>query len=108
MRYISILIILFLSVLSADTFDENCRTCHKQERQLQMFMARYTLKYSNEEDVKKAIYKYLKNPDSKNSIMPFGFINRWGVKEKSDLDDKRLKEAINLYYKKYNLINLLK
>ena len=31
--------------------------------------------------------------------MPFGFLNRFGVKEKSPLSPKELQEAINEYYK---------
>jgi hypothetical protein len=73
-----------------------------------MFIAKYTLKHSNEEDIKKAIFDYLKDPQAKNSVMPFGFINRWGVKEKIDLSDDILKKSIDQYYKKYNMHKLLK
>jgi hypothetical protein len=34
--------------------------------------------------------------------MPNGFLRRFGIKEKTTLSDKILKEDIDTYYKKYN------
>ncbi|MEA3354660.1 MAG: hypothetical protein U9Q33_12690 [Campylobacterota bacterium] len=104
MRYITILIILFLSVtLSANSFEKNCLNCHFQTRQLEMFMSKYTLKYGSEVRIKKAVFKYIKNPSAQTSVMPRGFLNRWGVKNKIDIDDKELIKAIDIYFKIYNI-----
>jgi len=107
MRNFNFLILLFASNLFSDSFEHNCRNCHFQESQLQMFMSRYTLLYSSEKRIKKALYEYLQNPIEKNSVMPKGFLNRWGVKEKSLLEEKELMKSIDEYYEKYNLKQLL-
>jgi hypothetical protein len=66
-------------------------------------MAKYTLKYSSEKFIKKALFKFLKNPTSNKSIMPYSYIIKYGFKEDSNLNDKELKQAIDTYYEKYNL-----
>lgn len=102
MRYFRILMILS-ALLWGESYERDCKECHKMEHQFQIFMHRYTLKYSSETRIKKALFDYLKNPQAQNSIMPMGFINRWGVKKPTTLDDKSLKEAIDAYYNQYNL-----
>jgi hypothetical protein len=73
------------------------------EHQLNIFMHRYTIKYSSEVRIKEALFKYMKNPQASSSVMPMGFLNRWGVKKPTTLSDKALKEAIDEYYRLYNL-----
>ena len=88
-------IVLVLTInLYAGGFEQNCIKCHFQTRQLDMFMAKYTLNYSSEKRIKKAIFDYLKNPLMKNSVMPIGFLNRFGVKQRTNLDDEELKKSI--------------
>ena len=109
MRNIKILIISLVCVDTfANSYQNNCMQCHYNSMQMQMFMSRYTLRYSSEKSVKSAIYKYLKNPDMNSSVMPVGFLNNWGVKEATTLSDKELKEAIDVYYKEYNLKRVFK
>lgn len=105
MYYIKLLIITLISTiyLQANSFETNCTSCHFANQQLSSFMARYTLKYSSEKKIKKAIFDFLKNPTKDNSIMPIGFISRWGVKEKSVLSDYTLKKAIDEYYNEFKL-----
>lgn len=66
-------------------------------------MINYTLSYSSEEKVKEAIFNFLKSPTSHKSIMSASFIIKYGFKNSSNLDDKQLKKAIDIYYKRYNL-----
>jgi hypothetical protein len=73
-----------------------------------MFLERYEEKYGSEKEVKKAILEYLKNPKKENSIMPNGFLRRFGVKEKTTLSDKELKNSIEIYYQMYSLKYKLK
>ncbi|MDD2699161.1 MAG: hypothetical protein PHF17_10200 [Arcobacteraceae bacterium] len=97
-----VMIFIFLPLLSfGNIFETNCLQCHTVNKQLEMFMSRYLLKYSSEKEVQKAIFLYLKNPKEETSIMPMGFLNRFGIKEKSTLSDNELKNAIWLYYKKF-------
>jgi len=94
--------------LIAGPYETNCLYCHKDKKELKLFMAKYSLKYSSEKKIKKAIFKFLKNPTSNKSITPYGYIIKHGFKEKSRLKDKELKEAINTYYDKYNLKQYIK
>ena len=98
-----LLIFLLSSILNASEFEENCLRCHNNNFQFQMFMKRYTLKHSSENRIKKAIFDYLKEPSYSTSLLPFGFLNRFGIKEKTTLDDETLKKMIDIYYKEYNI-----
>lgn len=106
---VKIILICLLSIsLYSNIFDKNCISCHSSTIQLGMFMKRYTIKYSSESKIKDAIFKYLKVPTQNSSVMPFGFIRRWGVKDKSLLSDQELRDAINIYYERYNLKQYIK
>lgn len=108
--YKKIIIGAFLvsSGLFGGNFEKNCLECHFATEQLKMFLERYEEKYGSEKEVKRAIFEYLKNPKKENSIMPNGFLRRFGVKEKTTLSDKFLKDEIDTYYKKYSLKNKLR
>ncbi|MCW8895805.1 MAG: hypothetical protein OQK48_04235 [Sulfurimonas sp.] len=99
----TIFIILFSSILGASSFEQNCLNCHGDDFKFNMMMKKYTLKYSSEKKIKKAIFEYLKNPTFEKSILPVGYLNRFGIKEKTSLDDKLLKEMIDVYYDKFNM-----
>lgn len=98
-----LLVILLYISLNSDIYEQNCVLCHKNLFQMHTFMKRYTLKYSSEDKIKKAIFKFFKAPTQQKSIMPFNFIRRWGLKSKSTLSDKELQNAIDIYYQKYNM-----
>lgn len=106
-KIISILLLLMFTT-SADTFENNCLECHVNEFKLNMFMKKYSLKYSSERAIKKAIISYLKEPSLKESVLPFGFLNRFGIKDTSDLEDKELQDMIDIYYKRYNISSRIK
>lgn len=103
-----LVIALFLNFLNADIFEENCRVCHTNPTQLTMIMSRYTLVYSSENKIKEAMIKFLKEPSKENSAMPLGFLSRFDIKEPTKLDEVQLKEAIEIYYKQFNLTRLIK
>ncbi len=109
-RYI-VLCFILLSVLSArsNIYERNCVKCHKtQAVTLDKLFYRYLLKYSSERAVKKALYDYLKHPSFFKTIMPKGYINRYGIKLPSKLSDKDLKKAIDIYWDKYKVFGKLK
>jgi hypothetical protein len=66
------------------------------------------MKYSSEKRIKRAIYSYLVTPSIDKSVMPRGFLNRFGIKQKSKLSEKELKNAIDIYYTKYNIKQYIK
>lgn len=108
--YKNILVIIFLlaSSLTASEFEINCISCHQNSTQLKMIMEKYTLKFSSQKRVENAMFEFLKNPSKERTAMPFGFISRFGIKEKSTLSDEILKKSISEYYEKYNLTQYIK
>lgn len=114
---VKILLILLMSIsfLIADKrnndiiYDLNCVGCHKRMPvTIDKYFYRYLLKYSSEKDVKLGMFEYLKNPTKEKTIMAESFITRFGIKKKSNLDDERLKEAIDSYWDRYKIFGKLK
>ena len=101
---------LWANFLNAQTiYEKNCLSCHKgMAVKIDKFFYRYLLKYSSEKDVKKAMNAYLQNPNIKDTILVDGLINRFGLKKKTTLNAKELEEAIDLYWKEYNVFDKLK
>ncbi len=100
----TIYILLFLVTFSyANSFEKNCLECHANEFQLHMFMKKYSLKFSSERVIKKAIFDYLKKPTMKQSVLPFGYLNRFGIKDKTNLSDEELSKMVEVYYNRFNL-----
>lgn len=100
---IALLILMLFSFLNASTFEKNCLSCHGNDFKFNMMMKKYTQKYSSENKIKEAIFNYLKDPTIEKSILPYEYINRFGTKEKTTLDDKTLREMIDIYYDKFNI-----
>ena len=100
---IALSILLVSSFLNASSFEKNCLACHGNQYKFNMMMKKYTLKYSSEEKIKEAIFEYLQNPTYDTSVLPYGYLNRFGIKEESFLDDETLMDMIDIYYKEYNL-----
>ena len=98
------LLILMLSIfLNASAYEENCLSCHNNNFKYNMMMKKYTLKYSSEKRIKKAIFEYLQNPTYEKSVLPIGYLNRFGIKEESFLNDRVLKDMIDIYYEDFNV-----
>jgi hypothetical protein len=54
------------------------------------------------------MFKYLKSPSKKMTIMPDAFIKRFGIKRKTKLSDKKLHKALDIYWEKYKIFGKLK
>jgi len=103
-----IIIIFITNILYAQNiFKNNCLKCHNQT-ELILFIKEYTLKYSSEQSIKKAMFEFLKYPTSHIPLMTFEFIRKKGYKTKSTLDDNHLKKAIDIYYEQYNMKRFIK
>lgn len=100
---ITLLALTLATFLSASNFEENCLNCHSKDFKFAMMMKKYTQKYSSERKIKEAIFEYLKNPSTDKSVLPYEYINRFGVKEKTTLDDATLREMIDVYYQIFNI-----
>ncbi len=102
-------LLLILTSLNADVYEENCVKCHlKIPVSIDKYFYRYLLKHSSEREVKKEIIAYLENPTKETSVMAEGFISRFGVKKSSSLDAKELRDAVDTYWEKYKLFGRLK
>lgn len=112
-KFIKILLLMsfFHTFLFSQTsiYEENCVNCHKSlPVSLDKYFYRYLLKYSSRENVKKAVLIYLKNPSKEITIMPNAFIKRFGIKNKTKLNDKELIKAIDMYWEEYKIFGKLK
>jgi len=110
-KKIIVLFLVFVGLLFAETniYQQNCLKCHKSQAvTLDKLFYRYLLKYSSERAVKQALYDYLKHPSYFKTIMPEGYINRYGIKLPTKLSDKDLKKAIDIYWDKYKVFGKLK
>ncbi len=103
-------IILFSVIINANNiYETNCVACHKKiPVTIDKYFYRYLLKYSSKTNVKAAMKNYLKIPTKQHTIMPDAFINRFGIKKPTKLDDKQLDEAIEIYWDKYKVFGKLK
>lgn len=107
---IMILSISFLQAAKKRTvYEKNCIKCHRKlPVSIDKYFYRYLLKYSSEVNVKKSMFVYLKKPKKDMTIMPEAFIKRFGIKKKSKLSDKKLNEALDIYWEKYKVFGKLK
>ena len=92
-----------------DIYTRNCIPCHEYlPSSLERMFMRYLKVYSGEFTLKESLKAYLRNPDLDTSVMSKLFLDRFGVKYKTDLSDEELDEAINIYWEKYDVRNKLK
>ena len=104
MAKIAMMILMAAIGLYADTLERNCLVCHqKSQIPSQLIYKRYLLKYSTPERMQQVIYRYLKAPDKKNSIMPPQFFLKFAMKPETDLNDTQLHENIRLFLEKFDL-----
>ncbi|APW65905.1 hypothetical protein LPB137_08565 [Poseidonibacter parvus] len=114
MAKIILTLILLISFLNAEKtskniYESNCIKCHnKLPVSIDKYFYRYLLKYSSENSVKESMFWYLKKPNKDMTIMPDAFIKRFGIKKKTKLSDKKLYEALDIYWEKYKVFGKLK
>ena len=101
--------LILFNIQAYDIFDEKCVYCHKMlSISLKDMFFKYLLKYSSENSVKSVLLFYLKNPKPELSVMPKEYINIFGIKQKSDLNDSELKKAIDIYWDRYKVFGKIK
>ncbi len=103
------LFIFYSSYLDASVYKNNCIKCHEDlPVSIDKYFYRYILKHSSETNVKKAMKEFLINPTKDKTIMPEAFVNRFGIKNKSNLSDKQINKALDDYWQKYKIFGKLK
>ena len=106
---IVLVVITWHPLWGEDAFERHCIACHKTlPSTLQQIFKRYLLVYSGEKNVKASIKHYLKYPSRSISVMSDLFLDSYGIKKKTILDDKALDEAVDRYWEKYKVFGRLK
>jgi len=96
-------------VYAQNAYERHCIECHKPlPTSLQRMFMNYLLVYSGEKNMKAGLKHYLQNPSRDISVMSDLFIDNYGIKNKSKLNEKVLEEAINVYWDKFKVFNKLK
>lgn len=89
-------------------YEQNCIPCHKPlSIGLDKIFFRYLIKYSSEISVKSALIDFLQNPNEQTTAMSDEQIRRLGIKSPTNLSDSQLKEAVDIYWDHYKVINKL-
>jgi len=92
-----------------NVYTRNCVPCHEYlPSSLERMFMSYLKVYSGELTLKESLKAFLRNPDREFSVMSDLFLDRFGVKEKTTLSEAELKEAVDIYWDKYNIRNKLR
>jgi len=107
-----VLLLLFniylLASADENAYERNCIPCHRyQPASLEKLFMEYLKTYSGELSLKASLKLFLKNPTEEDSLMNDKFIENFSVKDKTDLNDTELDEALDIYWELYDVRNKL-
>jgi hypothetical protein len=106
-------IVVFMLILSGlfsqDSYERHCVECHKElPTTLQRMFMNYLLVYGGEKNMKAGLKHYFQYPSKEISVMSDLFIDNYGIKKKSKLNEKEIEQAIDIYWDKFKVFNKLK
>ena len=108
-KSIMVWILIISGVYSQDAYERHCVKCHKElPTSLQRMFMNYLLVYSGEKNMKAGLKHYLQYPSKEISVMSDLFIDNYGIKKKSDLKEKEIDKALDIYWDKFKVFNKLK
>lgn len=108
-RFIFILMIFFSSTFGTDTYTKNCISCHQSlSYSLQEIFMRYLAAYGGENNVKAGMMHYFLYPAKDISVMPKEFLDEQNITSHKHIDEKKLKESIEIYWELYKVKGRLK
>ncbi len=83
---------------------KECLSCH-QRHQIpdQLIYRKYLMVYSTHDHMAEAIVKYMHHPDKKDSVMHHPFFFKFPMKQKTTLDDQRLKKLVQAYLRHFDI-----
>ena len=103
------MLLLGSSVQAQNIYERNCIPCHRNmPTSLQQMFMSYLAAYSGEDNVKTILKYYLKHPTKSLSLMSDLFIDTYGIKNTTKLNNDELDEAINIYWEKFKVFDKLK
>jgi len=101
--------LLNVALFADNVYERNCVACHENlPVSLQSMFMKYLLVYGGEKNFKAGLKHYLKYPSKHISVMSKLFIDNYGIKKTSKLNEKVLKESIDIYWEKFKVFNKLK
>jgi len=108
-KHIIWIVVLSAALFSQDAYERYCIECHKElPTSLQRMFMHYLLVYGGEKNVKAGLKHYLKYPLREISVMSDLFLDNYGTKKKTTLSDTQIDEVLNIYWKKFKVIDKLK
>ena len=108
-KIIFILSILRMGLFAQDIYEDNCVECHKDlPTSLQRMYMNYLLVYGGEKNMKAGLKHYLKYPSKHITVMSNLFIDNYGIKKKTNLSNKEIDEALDIYWNKFKVFDKLK
>lgn len=103
------LLIASTFVWGKSAYERNCIPCHQElPTTLQQMFKGYLQTYSGEQNVKAGLKHYLRYPHKSISVMSDLFIDTYGIKKKTTLNEEELNKAINIYWEKFKVFDKLK
>ncbi len=91
-----------------DIYTRRCVPCHQNlPTSLGEMFKNYLLMYSSEKFVKMGLKNYLKNPSRPLSVMSELFLDTYGIKRPTHLNDDDLDRAIDIYWEKFKVFDKL-
>jgi len=105
MGKIVIWVLLTVGIMAQNhTLKQDCLSCHKaQQIPSNLIYKRYLMKYSTDARMQEVMFRYLKNPNKENSIMPPQFFLKFPMKESLPLNDETLKRDIKSYLEQFDV-----
>ncbi len=102
------LLLVYTPLMGEDVYEKNCVHCHKKlSSSLQNMFMRYLSTYSGENNLKAGLKRYLKEPSRDTSVMQDMFLDRYGIKKPTKLDEAELDRIIDIYWEKYKVFGKL-
>ena len=100
-----LVVTLYLGATTEENaYERNCIPCHRyQPASLEKLFMEYLKTYSGELSLKESLKIFLKNPTEEESLMNDKFIENFSVKDRTDLNDTELNEAIDIYWELYDV-----
>ncbi len=93
-----------ISMNDKQQLQKECLQCHiEQQIPSELIYRKYLMNYSTVANMQKAIFAYMKNPNSEDSIMPPQFFFKFPMKEAITLDDNNLSRYIQMYLSTFDL-----
>jgi hypothetical protein len=89
-------------------YERNCIPCHRYlSFSLEDVFIEYLENFSGKTVFKVSLKAFLKEPKEETSVRPDIFLDRFSIKDPTDLNETQLDEALEIYWNLYDVRNKL-